>query len=129
MIYDIVKTAIQQKIEIIKSSNISYELHKFADDSIIGKIQKVAQKLALSNQKDLADYLSLTIKLATDGEIKNSKITYEYIMDKLLKTADERNQFESLYNKEHSRAKSFNVENIEKVALLSTIQKLGVKLE
>jgi len=150
MLYDIVKSALQQKAEAILLSNryrlnkkaiptnvgeimdnklnIADEICQFADDAIIGRIQKTAQNLALAGQNDMADYLSLVVKIASDGQIKNAKITAEYVMKNLVNGDIDKLVFEKTYKAECARAKTFGAENIEKAALLSTMQKMGIKL-
>ena len=80
-----------------KYSNLINEIAVCGEEDVINRLQKVAQTLAIGNE-DLADYLSLAIKIATNNEKKNSKISLAYIKNKLSKEAAE--NFEKEYEKE-----------------------------
>lgn len=114
---------------IHKYANMVYDIYKCSLDSITERMQKVAQDLAINNE-DLANYLSLTIKLATNNEIKNSKISYKYVENKLRKEdSNKLKLFAEIYNKEYNRAIEYKLPNAKNAALFSAITKAGVKFE
>ena len=65
-----------------KYSNFINEITICGEEAVIDRLQKIAQDLAIDNE-DLADYLSLAIKIATNNEKKNSKISLNYIKKNL----------------------------------------------
>ncbi|MFZ4795907.1 MAG: hypothetical protein ACOYMA_00340 [Bacteroidia bacterium] len=123
---DLIEIIDPKEIGIISnSSSIVANIYKTSIDSIISRIQKVAQNLAIDNE-DLAKYLSLTVKMATDNNIKNAFVSYDYLMSKL--DGNNKKIFKQAYESEKVRAKEYSVLN-DRAILMSAMIKAGVKLE
>jgi hypothetical protein len=129
------KTFLPEEIEYIDPLDVGitnkkaisiYQIYKANSNMIINKMQKVA-KLLFNNHEDLAKYLSFAIKQASNSEIKNSHLTYDYILSKL--SNDKKAQFIKEYKSASKQLSCLEIKNANKIALMSAIKKVGVKIE
>ena len=110
-----VKKALDAKINkendgLKKLAAAQHDIYKIAVQQVIEKLKGISTK---ELDKDLKDYLNFAIKMAMEN------------VDDILEENANDKKFMKTYAKEYNRAKSFNVNNIEKVALLSTIKKIN----
>lgn len=96
-----------------KATCFAFDTYKFGTETIINKIQKVANSLAEKN-KDLSDYLNIVLKEATNKKSHN--------IDKIL---EDNIELKAMYLKEEKRAKKIGVIN-KNAILLSAMIKTGI---